>query len=256
MHSEKKEMSEDVKKFLESECISSADVDMFLDKYAFSAKQLRDLAELIVEKIVFDGNNIASRRALCRARILHGMTLRRLALVSSVDFQRLSDIESGASDYIRLNECRAINEIFGLKLAADTPDVFMEPSGNGFLVKLSDMSTFDNFKSLEQFAEKYSYQKFEDGCIPGVHGVVISCRAGDIGIKVSGDVYIQVSELLDVNSNDVYLCGTSDRSYCIVEEKNGIFCTLEEKKFTKADLIWFLPVRQIVFKANDRSLSL
>ena len=256
MRKGRKEFPDDVRRLFEAECVSTVDIDICLEKYDFTAKQLKLLADALYEKIVRDGNNFALRRAFCRARIRHGMTLARVSFVTPVTIERLRDIESGDSGLVRPSECRALNELFGLACTAEYPDVLREPSGTGCIVRLRDMAAFNNFNDIETFAAKHGYREFDEDCLPGFSGVVIECLADEIGSCFKGRVFIQVAELMSFSDRGVFLCRTGDGTYRILETGKKEFSTSDGVTYDPETLVWRLPVRQVVFRVNDRSYLL
>ena len=248
-----KEFPEDVRKLFDAEDVSSVETDVCLEKYSFTAKQQRVLADCLSEKIVRDGKHFAFRRAFCHARIRHGMSLRRVSCVTPITFDRLLDIESGNADLIRPSECRALNGLFGGEWTVENQEVLMEPSGTGVVVKLSDMAEFDNFHALDLFAESHCCREFDEDDLPGFSGVVVECQAEEIGSGFKGRVYIQISELRNLDDRGVFLCRTCNGEYRILEKGKECFLSSDGVKSSAERLVWRLPVRQIVFKVNDRS---
>lgn len=248
-----KEYPEDIRKLLDADEVSSAEVDVCLEKYSFTAKQQRVLADSLSEKIVRDGKNFVFRRLFCHARIRHGMSLRRVSCVTPITFERLLDIEKGDADWIRPSECRALNGLFGGEWTVENQEVLMEPSGTGVIVKLCDMAEFDNFHALDLFAANHSCREFDEDDLPGFSGVVIECQAEEIGSGFKGKVYIQTFELRDLDERGIFLCRTCDGKYRILEKGKEYYLSSDGAKSAEESLTWRLPVRQIVFKVNDRS---
>ena len=253
MAGRRKNLPEEVENLFVSPVVSTEDVDDCLAKYRLTNSQLEKLADAVFEKVVHNGPLLTVRRNICYTRILHGLTLKKMAMVVPVGYRRLLDIEKGYIENIRPNECRLIDELLGTQTAPEIPDILREPSGEGLLLRLKDMGDFNNFNDLERFANANGSVKFTENQLPGVSGIVIHSTADEIGLALTGEVFIQVSELISTDDIGLFLCCTANKQYRILtRDDNGTYRTADGEQFVQ-DIVWRLPVRRIIFDVKDRS---
>lgn len=228
--------------------LSSAEIDECLNTCRMNKNQLKIFADAVVDRVVFSGNDLALRYAMCHARILNEITLYRMSLLSPYSVKHLADIERGNTAAVTPAECRFFNALLGLDFKPSVQYMLCETSGDGMLLPLSQMDSFSNLQNLSDYAERKCVKKFQNGELYGLNGIVIEADAEQIGLEYYGRVFMLVSELDEITAKHLSLCRMDDESYLVLQPVQNGFQNADGKVFGQERVLWRLPVRQLILK--------
>ena len=228
--------------------VSSQTIDDFLSRITLSAGQLDAMADVLFDRVIFDGKEKAIRRGLFRGRVKNGMTLKALAAGSPFSCKRLEDIEAGNFQSLSSAECNFFSDIFGFACIPDTQQVFSEPDEDCVLLTLNHLSAYDGTGDFRKFAESACVRSFDRRELSGLSGVVVTCGNRQVGFPGDGELLMKVSEMEaeEENGEMLCLCSGIDSSFKVVSYKDNCRTALDGSRVDEVS--WELQIKKLIYR--------